>query len=229
MILRQLFDEASWTYTYLVADEETREAVLIDPVLDQFERDLTLVAELDLVLKYSLDTHVHANHITANGKLREITNCQTGVAQLSAVDCATLKLKEGDNLFLGKDRINVISTPGHTKGCLSFLIQDHLFSGDSLFIRGCGRTDFQQGDAGQLYDSITQKLFILADNTWVHPGHDYHGRIISTIAEEKQHNPRLKLSRERFIKTMDTLNLSNPKLIMEAVPANQTSGQIVNQ
>ena len=226
MILRQLFDYDTWTYTYLVGDARSRDAVLIDPVLGQVERDLSLLKELGLNLKYTLDTHVHADHITANGKLRELTSCQTGVAAVNAVGCADLALEEGDVLPLGEEAIKVISTPGHTSGCLSFLVGDCVFTGDSLFIRGCGRTDFQQGDAGLLYDSITRKLFTLPDDTWVYPGHDYHGRTRSTIGEEKAFNPRLKLGREGFIAYMDGLDLPDPRLIMEAVPANQACGQI---
>ncbi len=226
MILRQLFDEKTWTYTYLVADAESKDAVLIDPVLEQVDRDLKLINELGLTLTYALDTHVHADHITANGRLRELTGCRTGVAEVSAVACASVGLKEGDRLPLGKHEIIVLSTPGHTDGCLSFVIGNHVFTGDSLFIRGCGRTDFQQGDPGMLHDSITGKLFTLPDSTWVHPGHDYHGMTLSTIGEEKQHNPRLKLDRQAFIAFMEQLNLPNPKLIMEAVPANQSCGQV---
>jgi len=228
MILRQLFDYDTWTYTYLVADAESGAAVLIDPVMGQIERDLELVRELGLTLKYALDTHVHADHITANGKLRERTGCQTGVAEINAVGCADLGLQDGETLPLGKLEIRVIATPGHTAGCLSYMIGDSVFTGDSLFIRGCGRTDFQQGDAGRLYDAITQKLFSLPDETWVYPGHDYHGRTRSTIGEEKDFNPRLKLNREQFVEYMRTLNLPDPKLIMEAVPANQSCGQAVH-
>ena len=226
MIIRQLFDLKTWTYTYLLADPESRSAALIDPVIEQIDRDLRLLRELDLRLEYALDTHVHADHITANGRLREITGCQTGIASVSAVECASLGLDDGDRLSLGALEIEVIATPGHTNGCLSFRVRDHVFTGDSLFIRGCGRTDFQQGDAGRLYDSITQRLFTLPDETWVHPGHDYHGLTVSTIGEEKRFNPRLTLDRETFIATMNALDLPDPKLIMEAVPANQSCGRL---
>ncbi len=226
MILRQLFDYDTWTYTYLVGDPENRAAVLIDPVLGQVGRDMALLSELGLTLKYSLDTHVHADHITANGKLRELTACQTGIAEINAVGCADLALKEGDNLLLGNEEIRVISTPGHTAGCLSFLIGNCIFTGDSLFIRGCGRTDFQQGNAGLLYDSITRKLFTLPKSTLVYPGHDYHGRTLSTIGEEIEFNPRLKLGRDSFIAYMEGLDLPDPKLMMEAVPANQSCGKL---
>ncbi len=226
MILRQLFDAKTWTYTYIVADPESRAAAIVDPVIEQVDRDLRLIRELELDLVYALDTHVHADHITANGRLRELTGCQTGIAAVSAVECASVGLEDGDRLSLGGLEIEVIATPGHTNGCLSFKVEDHVFTGDSLFIRGCGRTDFQQGDAGRLYDSITQRLFTLPESTWVHPGHDYHGLTVTTIGEEKRFNPRLTLSRDAFIEYMASLDLPDPKLIMEAVPANQSCGRL---
>jgi len=225
MIIRQLFDYDTWTYTYLVANLQSNEAVLIDPVRSQADRDLTLLSELGFALKYSLDTHVHADHVTASGYLREKTGCQTGVAAINGVSCADLALEDGTELPLGSHVVQVITTPGHTQGCLSFLINGNIFTGDSLFIRGCGRTDFQQGSSVQLYDSITQKLFLLPGSTVVYPGHDYNGRTVSSIDEEQQHNPRFRLSREAFVEYMSDLNLPSPKLIMEAVPANQSCGQ----
>jgi len=222
MIFRQLFDRDTCTYTYLVADQDRREAVLIDPIISQIDRDAALIEELHLTLKYALDTHVHADHTTASGKLRE----QTGIAATNNVTCADHSLKCGEVLALGKLQIEVLCTPGHTDGCLSYLIDNHLFSGDSLLIRGCGRTDFQNGDAGTLYDSIFQKLFTLPEDTLLHPGHDYHGRTVSTIGEEKQYNPRLTLGRDDFIEFMSELNLANPKYMMEAIPANQSCGNI---
>jgi glyoxylase-like metal-dependent hydrolase (beta-lactamase superfamily II) len=226
MIFRQLFDRDTCTYTYLVADQDRREAVLIDPIISQIDRDAALIEELHLTLKYALDTHVHADHTTASGKLREQTGCQTGIAATNNVTCADHSLKCGEVLALGKLQIEVLCTPGHTDGCLSYLIDNHLFSGDSLLIRGCGRTDFQNGDAGTLYDSIFQKLFTLPEDTLLHPGHDYHGRTVSTIGEEKQYNPRLTLGRDDFIEFMSELNLANPKYMMEAIPANQSCGNI---
>ncbi len=225
MIFRQLFDYDTWTYTYLVGDEHSCEAVLIDPVFNQMERDLRLLGELKLKLTYAIDTHVHADHITANGRLRERTGCQTGVAGGAGVQCADIGLVDGQTLPLGDAQIDVIATPGHTDGCLSFRIGNRVFTGDSLFIRGCGRTDFQNGDAGQLYDSITNRLFCLPDETLVYPGHDYHGHTVSTVGEEKHFNPRLTMDRETFIHYMTGLNLPDPRLIMEAVPANQSCGQ----
>lgn len=225
MILRQLFDYETWTYTYLVADEETNEAVLIDPVLTQIERDIALVRELGLTLTYALDTHVHADHVTAAGHLRDRLGCQTGVAGVSEVKCADIDLQDNDKLSLGNLTIEVISTPGHTSGCMSFYINGYVFTGDSLFIRGCGRTDFQQGDSTLLYESITERLYALPDDTVVCPGHDYNGRTMSTIGEEKAFNPRIGLGKEGFIQYMQDLNLPDPKLIMEAVPSNQSCGK----
>ncbi|HHM05156.1 MAG TPA: MBL fold metallo-hydrolase [Gammaproteobacteria bacterium] len=225
MILRQLFDYDTWTYTYLIADRDSGHAALIDPVQDQVERDLQLLTELGLTLKYALDTHVHADHITAAGRLRERSACQTGLAAINAVGCADIGLNDGDTLALGRLQVRVLTTPGHTDGCLSYKVENHVFTGDSLFIRGCGRTDFQQGDAGRLYDSITHKLFTLPDDTWVHPGHDYRGQTLSTIGEEKRFNPRLKLGRQAFINYMKNLDLPDPKYMMEAVPANLECGR----
>ena len=226
MILRQFFDRDTWTYTYLIGDEKSREAAIIDPVLERVDREIQTLRELALSLKYTLDTHVHADHITGSGVLREKTGCRTAVAATNKVDCIDTNLKDGDNLFLGSLAIKVIATPGHTDGCLSFLAEDKLFSGDALFIRGSGRTDFQNGDAGTLYDSVTGKLFTLPGKTWVYPGHDYNGRTRSTIQEERQFNPRFTLSREEFITHMDALDLPDPKRIMEAVPANKACGMI---
>jgi len=225
MIFRQLFDQETCTYTYLLADESTGEAILIDPVLTQIERDIQLLGELGLALKYTLDTHVHADHITANGTLRERTGCQTGVSAKGKVACVDLQLKEGDILNFGSHELEVLETPGHTDGCLSFVCANRVFTGDSLMIRGCGRTDFQQGDANTLYDSIVNKLYNLPDNTLVFPGHDYKGMLVTTVAEERAHNPRVSLGRHLFIELMENLNLPDPKKIHEAVPANQLCGQ----
>jgi len=230
MLFRQLFDLESSTYTYLIADLTTKEAVLVDPVLEQVERDLTLIQELNLTLKYGLETHLHADHITGTGKLREITGCLGIVPENAQAECADKHIKDGEILQLGAVKIEAIATPGHTDSHMAYLVGDKLLSGDSLFIRGCGRTDFQSGNPGTLYDSITQKLFTLPDTTLVYPGHDYRGHTVSTIGEEKQHNPRLAgQQRDSFIKIMDNLNLPNPKKIMEAVPANQGCGKVPAQ
>jgi len=225
MILRQLFDHETYTYTYLIADETSRDAVIIDPVKEQLLRDLKLISELGLTLRYATDTHVHADHITSAGDLREATGCQTGVGIGGDVACADLALKDGDEIKFGDHTLQVLATPGHTDSCLSFHVDNVVFSGDALFIRGTGRSDFQQGDAGKLYDSISNKLYTLPDETIVYPGHDYRGNTITTIGEEKQFNPRMKHSRDIFIEKMAALDLPDPKKIMEAVPANLACGQ----
>jgi len=226
MIFRQLFDHETWTFTYLLADAQSKEAILIDPVMEQAERDLKLLDELGLKLKYTLDTHVHADHVTAAGVLRDKTSCMTAVSEKNEVGCIDLHLKDGDELQFGAHTINVLETPDHTHGCLSFVCGERVFTGYTLFIRGCGRTDFQKGSAERLYDSISGKLYSLPDSTLVYPGHDYRGMCVSSIGEEKMHNPRVKLGREGFVGLMKNLNLPNPKKIHEAVPANLACGNI---
>lgn len=226
MLFRQLFDPETSTYTYLIADETTQEAVLVDPVLEQVERDITLLEQLGLTLRYCLETHVHADHITGTGKLRERTGCLGIVPENAIVNCADRLIKDGEILEVGDVKIKAIATLGHTDSHMAYLVNgERLLTGDSLLIRGCGRTDFQSGNAGLLYDHITQKLFTLADQTAVYPGHDYQGRTVSTIGEEKQFNPRfVGKDRNSFIEMMNNLNLPNPKKIAEAVPANQLCG-----
>jgi glyoxylase-like metal-dependent hydrolase (beta-lactamase superfamily II) len=227
MLFRQLFDPQTSTYTYLIADPQTKEAVLVDPVLEQVERDLKLSQQLGLTLGYCLETHVHADHITGTGKLRELTGCLGIVPENAQVDCADKRLKNGEELKVGEIVIKAIATLGHTDSHNSYLINgDRVLTGDSLLIRGCGRTDFQSGDAGTMYDHVTQRLFTLPDPTLVYPGHDYRGFTVSTIVEEKQYNPRfLGHTRESFIELMGNLNLPDPKKIAEAVPANQLCGK----
>ena len=226
MLFRQLFDYDTWTYTYLIADEATGEALLVDPVLEQVDRDLGLLQELGLTLKYSLETHLHADHITAGGRLRELTGCETVVPVGAHAECANRFMGDGDRLSLGGITIEAIETHGHTDSHVAFLVNGtELLTGDSLFIRGCGRTDFQSGDSGRMYDSV-QRLFQLPESTHVWPGHDYKGQTVSTIGEEKRLNPRfVGRDREGFIAFMAGLNLPNPKKIMEAVPANERCGR----
>ncbi|GAB4547114.1 MAG: MBL fold metallo-hydrolase [Pleurocapsa sp.] len=228
MLFRQLFDRDTWTYTYLIADPKTKEAVLVDSVLEQVERDRKLLKELGLNLKHCLETHIHADHITGTGRLREITGCEGIVPNNAQAACADRYIKDGEILMVGDIEIKAIETHGHTDSHMAYLVnQTHLLTGDSLFIRGCGRTDFQSGDAGIMYDCVTQKLFTLPDETLVYPGHDYQGQTVSTIGEEKRFNPRfVDKDRDSFINFMDNLNLPNPQKIMEAVPANQLCGKV---
>jgi sulfur dioxygenase len=228
MLFRQLFDPETSTYTYLIADPQTREAVLVDPVLEQVDRDLKLLTELDLTLRYCLETHIHADHVTGTGILRERTGCLGIVPMGAEAVCADRHIKDGEVVMVGAVTIQAIATPGHTDSHMSYWVNgDRILTGDSLLIRGCGRTDFQSGDAGQLYDFVTQRLFTLSDDTLVYPGHDYRGHRVSTIAEEKRYNPRfVGHDRDRFIALMGSLNLPNPKKIAEAVPANERCGNV---
>jgi glyoxylase-like metal-dependent hydrolase (beta-lactamase superfamily II)/rhodanese-related sulfurtransferase len=229
MIFRQLFDHDTWTYTYLLADEESGDAVLIDPVREQMERDLTILEELGLTLRYTLETHVHADHVTSAGPLRDRLGSQAASSATGGAECVDLALQDGDTLQFGRHSLVALATPGHTDGCMSFHLPEErmVFTGDALFIRGCGRTDFQQGDARTLYRSIHDKLLSLPDETLVYPGHDYKGRTVTTVREEKLHNPRLGGGRsiDDFVNIMGALALAPPKHISEAVPANLVCGQ----
>ncbi len=226
--IRQLFDPATSTFSYLLWDVETREAALIDSVREQVERDTTLIRELDLNLRFLLETHIHADHVTGSGQLREQFSAQVVVHRETGSDCADRLVDTGDVIELGEQRIEVLYTPGHTNGDISYRIDGAVFTGDALLIRGCGRTDFQSGDASNLYDSIHGKLFSLLDDTVVYPGHDYRGFTQSSIGEEKRFNPRLgnQRSREDFIALMDGLVLDPPQHIDEAVPGNMVCGLI---
>ncbi len=226
LTVKQLFDRESCTYSYLLIDTETGEGAIIDSVFETFERDMQIINELGVELLYAIETHAHADHITAAGKIRENTGAKLVYGEISGIEAIDIPMKDGDSLMLGHYRIAAISTPGHTNGCTSYFCDGMLFSGDTLLIRGCGRTDFQSGDPGMLYDNITQKLFVLSDDTIVYPGHDYNGRTSSTIGEEKAWNPRLGANRPRqeFIELMNNLNLDMPKRINEAVPANMSVG-----
>ncbi|MDX1914961.1 MAG: MBL fold metallo-hydrolase [Methylophilus sp.] len=224
-MFRQLFDSESSTLTYLIVDDQSREAAFIDPVDRHVDDYMALAKALDLKLKYALETHVHADHITASGVLRQKLGLQTAVGQQCGAMSADIQLNHGDQLQLGLQTITVIATPGHTAGSVSFLWQDKVFTGDALLINGCGRTDFQSGDAGMLYDSITQRLFDLPEETLVYPGHDYNGKRVSSIAQEQISNQRLAgKSRDEFIALMQQLNLPKPKMIDIAVPANRKCG-----
>lgn len=225
MIFRQLFDPASSTYTYLLGDIADGNAVIVDPVREQAGRDIALVREHGLQLAWIVETHVHADHVTGALALKQATGARTAVSRACGATGFDRLLDEGDLLEFGSQSLRVIATPGHTAGSSSFLWHDRLLTGDTLLIGGCGRTDFQQGDAASLYESITGRLFTLPDDTLVYPGHDYSGRHVSTIAEERATNPRLAgVSRERFIEIMSNLNLPMPARMAEAVPANLRGG-----
>ena len=228
MLFRQLFDPETSTYTYLLADEETREAVLIDSVREQMARDETLLDELGLTLRYTLETHVHADHVTASGLFRQKRGSQSVVSALGGASCADIQVEDGDAIRFGKYALEARTTPGHTSGCMTYVMADQsmAFTGDTLLIRGCGRTDFQQGSASQLYDSVHDKVLSLKEDCKLYPGHDYKGRTVTTVREEKAHNPRLGggKTKEEFIAIMDNLNLRKPKRIDEAVPANLECG-----
>lgn len=228
MIFRQFYDPESSTYTYLVADERTRKAALIDPVRENVERDLSQLRELGLTLEYVLDTHTHADHVTAAGMLRERTSAKT-VGGQTAPACASVHARDGELLELGELQIRVIATPGHTDDSVSYWIGDRVFTGDALLIRAAGRTDFQNGNAEQLYDSITRKLFALPDDTLVYPGHDYRGLTVSTVGEEKRFNARIaNRTLGEFVAVMRALDLPAPKKLQEAVPANRACGLEAN-
>ena len=226
MQMRQLFDHRSSSYTYLIWDEETGEAAIIDSVREQVDRDQKLIAELQLDLKYALETHIHADHVTGSGILRERLGCKIGLHANADNACADLQLIEGDKIHLGGQRLEVIYTPGHTDTDISYLSAGSLFTGDVLLIRGSGRTDFQSGDAGLSHDSITQKIFTLPDETLIYPAHDYNGFTCSTVAEERLFNPRLGGDRTRddYIQIMESMKLDKPSQMDEAVPSNLACG-----
>jgi glyoxylase-like metal-dependent hydrolase (beta-lactamase superfamily II) len=228
MQVRQLFDQETWTYTYVVFDEVTREAAIIDSVKEKFERDRRYVTELGLKVKYALETHVHADHVTGAGLLRQAFGCQVGVHKDGCATCADIQVDEGSEFYLGKQKIKALHTPGHTNGDVSYVIDGAVFTGDALLIRACGRTDFQQGSSSRLYESIHEKLFSLPDNTIVYPGHDYEGFTSSTIGEEKSLNPRLgnEKPKQDFMAIMDNMNLPRPRRIDVAVPGNLACGMV---
>ncbi|CAN5392530.1 MBL fold metallo-hydrolase [soil metagenome] len=222
----QLFDTQSSTFTYILCVPGSREAVIIDPVDQHCARDLLHLQRLDLSLVYILETHAHADHVTSAGMLRDLTGAKAAVPSGCGIPSAELQLEDGDVVqFANGEKIEVLHTPGHTAGSMCFLWRGNLFSGDTLLINGCGRTDFQSGSAEKLYDSITKKLYALPGDTRIWPAHDYNGQSVSTIAWEKQNNARLaNRTREEFVDLMNGLNLPKPKLLDIAVPANQNLG-----
>ena len=225
MFFRQLFDSASGTYTYLLASRPGGEALIIDPVLEKVDRYLQLIRELDLKLVKAVDTHLHADHITGLGVLRDRTHCITVMGEQTHADVVSMRVAEGDRVEIEGLRLDVLYTPGHTDDSYSFVLRDRVFTGDTLLIRGTGRTDFQNGDPRAQYDSIFNKLLKLPDATLVYPAHDYKGDTVSTIGEEKLFNPRLKVkSMDEYAELMDNLKLPNPKMMDVAVPANMRVG-----
>ena len=225
MIFRQLFDSVSSTYSYLLASRRGGEALIIDPVLEKVDRYLQLVRELDLKLVKAVDTHIHADHITGLGALRDRTHCITVMGENAKVDVVSMRVSEGDKVTIEGVALDVMYTPGHTDDSYSFLTHDRVFTGDTLLIRGTGRTDFQNGSARAQYESLFGKLLKLPEETLVFPAHDYKGDMVSTIGEEKRHNPRLQVkSVDEYVDLMSKLNLPNPKMMDVAVPANLRQG-----
>jgi len=225
MLFRQLFDRDSSTYTYLIARRVGGEALLLDPVRGALSQYLRLIDELELRLVFAVDTHVHADHITALGDLRTETSCATLMGAQSKAECVSRKISDGERLSVDGLELRALHTPGHTDDSYSFVSNDRVFTGDTLLIRGTGRTDFQNGDAGAQYESLFGKLLQLPEQTLVYPAHDYKGWTVSTIGEERAHNPRLQVrSKQAYIELMQGLRLPNPRLMDTAVPANLACG-----
>src|SRR5690606_14109409 len=221
----QLFDPASSTYTYVLFDQTSRNAVIIDPVDEQLERDLATLREYGLKLVWAVETHAHADHITSAGKLAELAGARTAAPQGCGIGTAGVQLQHGDSLPFGSETLKALHTPGHTAGSMSFVWRDQVFTGDTLLINGCGRTDFQSGSASDLYHSLTEVLFALPDDTTVWPGHDYQGRSHSSIGHEKAANVRVAgKSEAELVALMETLHLPKPQRPDEAVPASLNAG-----
>ena len=229
MIFRQLFDPQSSTYTYLLADAGTREAVLIDPVFEQARRDAALIDELGLKLAWTLETHVHADHVTGAWLLRDKLGSRIALSGQSRAEGADRYLKSQEQISFGKRHVEVRPTPGHTSGCITYVLDDRsmAFTGDALFIRGCGRTDFQGGDARTLYRSVREQIFSLPEGCLIYPGHDYRGLTVTSVGEEKLYNPRLaeSIGEGDFVGYMTNLGLPHPKQMDAAVPANLKCGK----
>jgi len=225
MIFRQLFDSVSSTYTYIIA-EKNGEALIIDPVKEHVQSYVRLVKELNLKLVFALDTHIHADHVTGTGDLEDLTECVSVMGDTTGATCVSRRVTEGELIRVGSHSLKTLYTPGHTDDSYSFLMKDRVFTGDTLMIRGTGRTDFQNGDAAQQYDSIFNKLLKLDNDILVYPAHDYKGWTVSTIGEEKAYNPRLQVaSAQEYVAIMNGLKLDNPKLMDVAVPANLRCGR----
>ncbi|EFA02967.1 Persulfide dioxygenase ETHE1, mitochondrial-like Protein [Tribolium castaneum] len=224
-IFRQLFDPKSSTYTYLLGDADSAECILIDPVVEHAKRDFQLTKDLNLRLVYAVNTHMHADHITGTGYLKQLSGCKSVISRQSGAQADVL-IDENDFLTFGNQRLKVLSTPGHTNGCCSFYSNEQgiAFTGDAVLIRGCGRTDFQEGDSATLYKSVHEKIFTLPEETRLFPAHDYKGVMETSVGEEKRLNPRLTKSLEEFVKIMENLNLPYPKQIDKALPANKVCG-----
>lgn len=230
MIFRQLFEPIACAYTYLIACEKTGEAALIDPVLETAERDLALIKGLRLQLKYSIETHLHADHVTGAASLRDRTGCRAAFPEQSGVDTADVQVREGEPISVGTLRLEPMHVPGHTNDHHAYILRTEdgvrIFTGDALMIDGCGRTDFQNGDAGTLYRSVHDKIFTLPDETLVYPGHDYQQRQVTSVGQEKARNPRLGGGKtlQEFVAIMAALDLPRPKKMDVAVPANRQCG-----
>ena len=227
MIFKQVFDQKSSTYTYLIASAKGREALIIDPVIENVDSYIALLNELDLKLVKVIDTHIHADHITGASRLKKVTNCSTIMGEHTPADAVEVKVKDEEIIKIDQITIKAMYTPGHTSDSYSFLMDKYLFSGDTLLINGTGRTDFQNGSSKDAYNSLFNKLLKLPDDTVLYPGHDYNGKLSSTIGKEKQHNPRLQVENvDQYIEIMSNLNLSKQKMIDHNISKNLRLGKI---